>query len=173
MMAGIEFGILYFLQSLHTPWLDVFMKGITSLGEHGIFWVVTGLVLLSFKDTRTIGLCVILSLTAGYFMGNMLLKNLIARERPCWIDHSVLMLIRTPRDYSFPSGHTLSAFEGAVSIWLYNRRWGVPCLILAALIAFSRMYLFVHFPTDILGGMILGILIAVLVHRIVEGEGLS
>nr|WP_330398747.1 phosphatase PAP2 family protein [Lacrimispora celerecrescens] len=168
MMAGTEFDILYFLQSLHTPWLDVFMKEITSLGDHGIFWILTGAVLLCFKKTRIIGLCVILSLAAGFLVGNTFLKTVIARERPCWIDSSVPLLIHNPRDYSFPSGHTLASFEGAVSIWLYHRKWGTAALILAALIGFSRMYLFVHFPTDVLGGLILGVLIALLVHSIVE-----
>lgn len=169
-MAGIEFDILYFLQSIHTPWLDVFMKEITGLGDHGIFWIITGAVLLCFKKTRIMGLCVILSLAAGFLIGNMFLKNLIARSRPCWIDDSIPLLIKNPRDYSFPSGHTLSSFEGAVSIWLYNRKWGTPALALAVLIGFSRMYLFVHFPTDVLAGLVLGILIAVLVHSMAEGS---
>jgi undecaprenyl-diphosphatase len=173
MMAGTEFGILYFLQSLHTPWLDVLMKEITSLGDHGMFWILTGVVLLCFKKTRLMGLCVILSLAAGLLIGNTFLKNMIARERPCWIDNSVPLLINNPRDYSFPSGHTLASFEGAVSIWLYNRKWGTAALILAALIGFSRMYLFVHFPSDVLGGLVLGILIAVLVHFIVERGKIS
>lgn len=172
-MAGIEFGILYFLQSLHTPWLDVFMKEITGLGDSGIFWIITGIVLLCFKKTRIIGFCVILSLAVGFLMGNMILKNLVARERPCWIDTSIPLLIRNPKDYSFPSGHTLSSFEGAVSIWLYNRKWGTAALILAALISFSRLYLFVHFPTDVLGGLFMGILIAVLVHWAVERGRIS
>ncbi len=173
MMAGTEFDILYFLQSLHTPWLDVFMKEITSLGDHGIFWILTGVILLCFRKTRIMGLCVILSLAAGFLIGNTFLKNVIARERPCWIDSSVPLLIHNPRDYSFPSGHTLASFEGAVSIWLYNRKWGTAALILAALIGISRMYLFVHFPTDVLGGLILGVLIAFLVHSIVEKGRIS
>ncbi|WP_024346506.1 phosphatase PAP2 family protein [Lacrimispora indolis] len=172
-MAGIEFGILYFLQSLHTPWLDVFMKEITGLGDSGIFWIITGIVLLCFKKTRVAGFCVILSLAVGFLMGNMILKNLVARERPCWIDTSIPLLIRNPKDYSFPSGHTLASFEGAVSIWLYNRKWGTAALVLAVLISFSRLYLFVHFPTDVLGGLFLGILIAVLVHWAVERGGIS
>ena len=167
MASGTEFDILYFLQSLHTQWLDLFMKSVTSLGDHGIFWILTGLALLCFRPTRPVGLCVLLSLAAGFLIGNLILKNLVARERPCWIDGSIPLLVKNPRDYSFPSGHTLASFEGAVSIWLYNRRWGWAFLALAACIAFSRLYLFVHFPTDVLGGMILGILIAWLVHKAV------
>ena len=167
MADGIEFDILYFLQSLHTPWLDLFMKSVTSLGDHGVFWILTGLVLLCFRLTRPMGLCVLLSLAAGFLIGNLYLKNLVARERPCWIDSTIPLLVKNPKDYSFPSGHTLASFEGAVSIWLYNRKWGTASLVLAACIACSRLYLFVHFPTDVLGGMVLGILIALAVHRTV------
>ncbi len=169
-MAGLEFGLLYFLQSLHTPWLDWFMTEITSLGDKGFFWIITGVALMCFKRTRKIGFCVLISLAAGFLLGNTLLKNLVCRSRPCWLDKRIVLLIEMPGDYSFPSGHTLASFEGAVSIWLYNREWGTAFLILAVLIAFSRLYLFVHFPTDVLGGMGLGILIAVLIHRIMEKE---
>ncbi len=169
-MSGIGFDVLYFLQSLHTPKLDVFMREITGLGDNGIFWIITGIVFLCFKKTRVMGVCVILSLGVGLLMGNLVLKNLIARERPCWIDTTIPLLVRNPKDYSFPSGHTLASFEGAVSIWLYNRKWGAAALVLATLIGFSRLYLFVHFPSDVLGGLVLGILIAVFVHWGVERE---
>ena len=95
----------------------------------------------------------------GLIIGNLLLKNLIARERPCWIDSEISMLIAIPKDYSFPSGHTLSSTISAVVLMRERKYFGIPAIILAILIAFSRMYLFVHFPTDILGGMLLGILI--------------
>ncbi len=146
MMAGTEFGILYFLQSLHTPWLDVLMKEITSLGDHGIIWILTGVILLCFKKTRIMGLCVILSLAAGFLVGNTFLKNVIARQRPCWVDSSVPLLIHNPRDYSFPSGHTLASFEGAVSIWLYNRKWGTAPLYWRRLSVFPECICLFIFP---------------------------
>lgn len=167
-MIEAEFGILYFLQSIHTPWLDVVMKNITHLGDSGIFWILTGLVLFCFKKTRKMGFCVLLSLAGGLLIGNILLKNLVARDRPCWIDPTVQLLIENPGDFSFPSGHTMASFEAAVSIFLYNRRWGAAALVLAALIAFSRLYLFVHFPSDVLTGLVLGVVIALAVHKGVE-----
>lgn len=173
MFLEAEFGILYFLQALHTPWLDEAMKAITSLGDKGIIWILTGLVFLSLKRTRPMGLCILLSLTAGLLLGNGLIKNLAARSRPCWLDDSVLLLIKNPPDYSFPSGHTLAAFESAVSIWLYNRKWGFWAMILAVLMGVSRMYLFVHFPTDVLAGMVLGTVIAWGVHWLVEQGSLK
>lgn len=168
MLAQMEFEILYFLQTLHSPWLDEAMKGITSLGDKGVFWILTGVILFCLKKTRRLGVCVLLSLGVGLLSGNLLIKNLVERSRPCWIDPSVPLLIPNPRDFSFPSGHTLASFEAAVSIWLFNRKWGGAALILAVLIAFSRLYLFVHFPTDVLAGMVLGTAIAFGVHYIVK-----
>ena len=87
-------------------------------------------------------------------------KNIAARQRPCWLDPSVELLVPVPKDFSFPSGHSLVSFEGAVCIFLFNRKWGIPALMLAVLTAFSRLYLFVHFPTDVLAGIVMGTVIA-------------
>lgn len=172
MLYQIEFAILYALQSLHGPWLDQIMTRITSLGDHGFIWILTGVVLFCIPKTRKIGISVLLSLAVGLLLGNMILKNLVQRPRPCWIDTQIVLLIQNPRDFSFPSGHTLASFEGAISIWLYNKKLGTAFLILAVLIAFSRLYLFVHFPTDVLGGAILGSLIALSVHRVIERDSM-
>lgn len=158
-----EFEFLYWLQGQRTEWLDWLMPKITALGNVGIFWIVLGIVLVCIARTRRIGICMLISIGIGALIGNVLLKNLVARERPCWIDSQILLLIENPKDYSFPSGHTLVSFEGAVSIYKKNRWWGVAALLLAVLIAFSRLYLFVHFPTDVLCGAVLGTAIAVLV----------
>ena len=152
----MEFELLYMIQKLHTPFLDEVMKGITFLGESGWFWILVAVLLFCQKRTRKIGLAVALSLAVGLLLGNIILKPLIARQRPCWLDGSIPLLIASPRDFSFPSGHTLASFEGAVSIFLYRRDWGLWALALAVLIAFSRLYLFVHFPTDVLAGIAVG-----------------
>ena len=150
-LLELEFSILYFIQGLHTPFLDRFMTAVTSLGDKGWFFIVLGIILI----------------------GNVVLKNLVMRDRPCWIDESVRLLIQNPKDFSFPSGHTLASFETAVSIFLYNRKWGVPVIVLASVIALSRLYLFVHFPTDVLSGMALGIFIGWYVHRTIEKYNFS
>ena len=159
-MDGIEFRILYTLQELHTPLVDGLMVFITSLGDHGWFWLLMGVLLFSFPRTRLLGGCMLVSIAAGFLLGNVLLKNMIARQRPCWLEPAVELLVRVPKDFSFPSGHSLVSFEGAVCIFLFNRKWGIPALMLAVLIAFSRLYLFVHFPTDVLAGSMMGTLIA-------------
>ena len=138
------------------------MTGITFLGNGGWIWTAAGFLLLFFPRTRRTGACVLVSLALGFLIGNVGLKNVIARSRPCWLDETIPVLVQVPRDYSFPSGHTLSSFAGAVSIWRMHPRWGWAALLLAGLIGFSRLYLFVHFPTDVLGGAAVGALCGVL-----------
>lgn len=92
-------------------------------------------------------------------VGNVCLKNLIARPRPCWLDSSVRLLIADPTDYSFPSGHTLPSVIGATILTKTDRRFGYAAIPLAALIAFSRLYLYVHFPSDVLAAAVLGVMI--------------
>ncbi len=167
-LSEIEFGILYRLQELHGPLLDRFMMFVTFLGNAGWFFIVAGAVMLCFAKTRRVGLAVLISLAVGFLLGNLLIKNLVMRDRPCWLDPGIALLIQSPDDYSFPSGHTLASFEAAVSVFLYHRRWGYAFLALAVLIGFSRMYLFVHFPSDVLAGAVLGSLIAAGVHVVLE-----
>lgn len=172
-LIELEFSILYFFQELHTPFLDRFMTAVTSLGDKGWSFIILGAVLFCFKKTRKMGAAVLLSLAAGAVIGNVCLKNIIMRERPSWIDESVQLLIHNPADFSFPSGHTLASFETAFSVFLYNKKWGIPLLALASLIALSRLYLFVHFPTDVLSGMALGFFIGWYVHKTIEKYDLS
>ena len=168
-MDDIEFRFLYLLQDLHTPLVDGLMTLITSLGDHGIFWLLLAAVLFAVPRTRLMGACMLVSIGIGFLLGNVALKNLIARDRPCWLDPTVQLLVQVPRDYSFPSGHTLVSFEGGVTIFMFNRKWGIPALMLAVLIAFSRLYLYVHYPTDILGGIITGCIAAYIGYRFEEG----
>lgn len=122
--------------------------------------------MLCTKKYRRQGVILLAGLAVGVLVGNVCLKNLIARPRPCWLDDSVMMLISSPTDYSFPSGHTLSSVIGATVLTKTDRRFGWAAIPLAAVIAFSRLYLFVHFPSDILAGAILGVIIGEAVYRI-------
>ncbi len=165
---GWEFSFLYFLQELHTPILDSIMLFFTKMGNIGLPWLAIAAILLCFKKTRPCGIAIVASLLIKELLGNLILKNLIARERPCWIDTTIPLLISSPSSYSFPSGHTFDGFAASVSILLYYKKAGILAVIIAAIIAFSRMYLFVHFPTDVLASVVLGIFVAVLVHKVVE-----
>ena len=157
---------MYALQELHSPLVDKFMIFVTTLGNGGMFWLILAIIMLCTKKTRRCGWLILVSMAICYLLGNLALKNIVGRARPCQIDTSILLKIPMPGEYSFPSGHTLHAFTAATMIYLHHKKTGVACLILAGLIAFSRMYLFVHFPTDVLAGMLLGIVVACIVYRI-------
>lgn len=167
-----EFDWLYALQGLHNPILDSIMTVITTAGNAGIFWILVGIVLLFFKKYRRIGIQTILAMAITYMIGNLILKNLIHRDRPCWIDPSISLLVKSPSDYSFPSGHSMNGFAAAVTLLYNDRRLGIPAMIFASIIAFSRLYHFVHFPTDVFAGILIGSAVAVIVcfsfHKVEE-----
>lgn len=163
-----EFSFLYFLQELHTPLLDSIMLFFTKIGNVCMPWLAVAVIMLCFKKTRKCGIAILISLLLKELIGNLLLKNLIARDRPCWIDTTIPLLISAPSSYSFPSGHTFDGFAASVSILLYYKKAGIAAVIVAAIIAFSRMYLFVHFPTDVLASVVLGSLVAIIVHKFIE-----
>ena len=163
-----ELNILRSLQNIHAPWLDFIMTKITFLGDKGWFWIVVAIALCCFKKTRRMGLTAMIAMILGLIIGNGILKNLIARDRPYWLDEGLRqsLLVKELADYSCPSGHTQASFAAAVSIFLYNRKWGAAALALAVLIGFSRLYLGVHFPTDVLFGAALGTLFALFARPI-------
>ncbi len=168
MITRIDFNILDAIHSASNPILDVLFSVITKLGDGGIFWIILAVFLFFFKKTRGCSAVMITALVFGLILGNGILKNLIARPRP-FVQDPVLtnfLLIPPPDGFSCPSGHTLASFEGAVSVFLFNKKWGTGALVLAALIGFSRLYLYVHFPTDVLLGALLGTGIAILSYFI-------
>ena len=160
-----ELDILHSIQNMHTPLFDAVMPFISSLGNVGLIWIVISIVLLFGRRTRQCGVMILISMFLCLLFGNGFLKNAICRERPCWIDSTVKLLIAVPKDYSFPSGHTMHGFAAATIIYLHHKRAGMLALVLAALIAFSRIYLFVHYQTDILGGLCIGVLMSLFVYK--------
>lgn len=153
-----EIGILDSLQNIHTPWLDKIMVAITSLGNAGILWIVLAAVLLIIPRTRKAGLCIAIALILDLLITNCLLKNLVARTRPYDVANFTNLIVKKPTDYSFPSGHTAASFAAVTALFMRKEKLlGSIACVVAVLIAFSRMYLYVHFPTDILGGIVVGI----------------
>lgn len=168
-LVDFDLGIDNFIQQhLSNPVLDAIFTFITHLGDEGILWIALALILLCFKKTRKIGIVMAMGLIFGLIFGNLTLKNIFQRPRPFDTPGALLdgdsLLIPRPGEYSFPSGHTTSSFAAAVGIFLFHKKWGIPALIMAALIAYSRLYVYVHFPTDILGGILLGTACALLAH---------
>lgn len=164
---SLDWTILHWIQStLVCPAMDFLMPKLTLLGNGGAIWLLAAIVMLITKRYRKYGIFMIVGLTLGLLIGNVFLKPLIARPRPCWIDTSVKLLITDPTDYSFPSGHTLSSVIGAAILTKANRKFGLAAIPLAALIAFSRLYLYVHYPTDVLAAAILGVVIALAIFAL-------
>lgn len=154
---AIELKILDAIQNLHNPVLDPIMCWITKLGNVGAVWILLGSVLLLIPKTRKSGCIVLAALVLDVILCNGVLKHLVARVRPCEVNRDVALLIARPTDYSFPSGHTAASFAAVTALYAAweNKLWKWA-LVLAVLIAFSRLYLYVHYPTDILGGILVG-----------------
>lgn len=155
---GIEIQILDFLQKFRTPAGDAVIPLITKLGDKGIIWILLAAVLLLIPKTRKTGVILTAALCVDLILCNGILKNLFARVRPFDVNTSVQLLIPKPADFSFPSGHTAASFASASALYFAGEKklWK-PVLALAVIIAFTRLYLYVHYPTDILGGMAVGI----------------
>lgn len=153
-----DFAILDWIQlHLRHGLLDFLAPRITALGDHGFLWIILAAALLLHPKTRRMGKAVALSLLLEFVACDLLIKPLVARPRPCDLNPAVAMLISRPHGHSFPSGHTGASFASAFALWRGKSPLGLPALVLAALIAFTRLYLYVHFPTDVLGGLLLGL----------------
>jgi len=163
-----EMDFLLSLQNIHNAPLDFIMKAFTFLGNAGIVWIAIALVLTIIPKTRKLGLTMAFAMALTFILGNLVLKPLIARGRPCWINDTVEMLIKKPTDYSFPSGHTMNGITASLCIFFYHHKAGIGAIVVACIIAFSRMYLFVHWPTDILCGALVGAVDAVISFFVVK-----
>ncbi len=157
-LSAAELGILDWIAAhCHSAWMDVLMPAITRLGDSGMVWILLGLAILLFsRKERATGLQVLIALLLSLLICNLILKEAVGRIRPCDCKGLVDLLIHRPRDPSFPSGHTSASFAAAMVLVLTKWRGRWAALTLALLIAFSRLYLYVHFPTDVLGGALVG-----------------
>ena len=158
---------------LWCPFLDAVMPVITLLGDAGIFWIAIAVVLLFFPKTRKVGLGMGAALILGLLVCNLTLKPLTTRIRPYdyQLQHfgvPIKLLIEAQHDFSFPSGHTIASFEAATVLMIHSKKAGIPAIILACLIAFSRLYLYVHYPTDVIASVILGIGFGILGNWLVQ-----
>ena len=171
---NIELKILDWFQTLHTPVLDKFMTSVTKLGNAGIFWIILTVLFLLIPKMRKTGAVMAAALIIDLLLCNVLLKNLVARTRPYDVNTGIQLLVAKLRDYSFPSGHTAASFASVTALYLSGeRRIWIIALVISCLIAVSRLYLYVHYPTDVLGGIIFGCLsgwIGYHIVKLVEGK---
>lgn len=163
-------SVLWVQNHLRTPALDKFFVTITKSGNSGIIWFLISFLLLSKKKTRKAGVLSLCSIAFSFLVCNYILKLLFKRTRPYDIEKNIKLLIPKEKDHSFPSGHSSSSFAAATAIFLGlekkdKKTIGSLCLTLAALIAFSRLYVGVHYPSDIIGGSLNGIVCAKSVYK--------
>ena len=152
---------LYVLNAIHKAFSgsfsDVFWKIITWFGEDGLFWIGLSLLLLIPKKTRKWGGAMFLAICVGYVVGNVILKNAVGRIRPYDVNQLFPLTVEHLSDYSFPSGHTMAAMGAAIALLYENKKAGIPAVILGVLIMYSRLHLYVHYPSDVLGGAIVAL----------------
>ena len=167
---NFDSAILLWLQnSFRNPVLNPIMIFITHLGDKGLFWIALTLLFLCFRKTRRAGVTSAISMTIGLIVVNVILKNWLARIRPYELIEELELIIEKQHDFSFPSGHATNALACAwVMFRLLDKKVGVPALILALLICFTRLHVGVHYPTDVLAGIIVGIFAAELAIVIVR-----
>ena len=163
-----EIPVLDFIRNNMTnSFFDAIFPFISMLCNHGEIWIVTAIVLLMFSKTRRTGLAAAIALLMGLVLVNMIMKPAIARIRPYDLVN-VSLIIDKPHDYSFPSGHTIASFEAFGAMIMTNKKLGFIALAPALLISFSRLYLYVHFPSDVIVSVILGILFAFIAVKITD-----
>lgn len=179
-LLSFDMAIYKFSETLWSPIMDKIMIFITHLGDEGIFWIALGVVLLLFKKTRKLGIAALGGLALVSFMNSIVLKDLFERLRPYAMDAGYWERVATDgwhyqfpfadlyeKSFAFPSGHTASSFGAAIGIFYIDKKKGIAPLILAFLIGFSRIYIHVHYPSDVIAGMIVGIVFGLLACLII------
>lgn len=176
----MEIQILYWFETLHNPITNPIFYVITTLGNAGWFWIVLAVLMLTVlpKKYKKAGLTMAIALILSLIFCNGIMKHLWARPRAFWVVgqnfvvgnefENLYGIFNSIHDYSFPSGHSSASFAAAVSIFMWRKKEGSAALVLAALIAFSRLYFTVHYPTDVLVGTITGALYGVAAYFIVK-----
>lgn len=159
--------LLFIQNHMRNPIFTPFFRIVTTLGNKGFLWLIIILGLLAFKKSRMTGVVALITFAICYLVNNIMLKNMIARPRPYDILTNLQVLIKKPSDFSFPSGHAASSFAIAGVFYFYgNKKWGIIAFILAALISFSRLYLGVHYPSDVICGALSGLIISLFTSRL-------
>ena len=168
-VLSFELTILDWIQTnLRNPIMDLLVPAITTLGNSGLIWIILAGILILMPKYRKVGAAVMAGLVLEVVCCNLVLKPLVARIRPCDVNTAVQLLIPRPDDFSFPSGHTGASFAAVSVLYTSRNKLWIPSLILAVLIAFSRLYLYVHYPSDILAGIVIGIMAGGISTKLVD-----
>lgn len=163
--------LLFLQENIRTPLLTTILEFMTDLGNTGFIWIISSLLLMIFKKTRAVGVCALVSLLLSLLFTNLILKNLFQEPRPFVTYPEIIPLVShvSSASFAFPSGHASASFAAALLFYKYlSRPLGIAALLAAFLIAFSRLYLGVHYPMDILAGAAAGAFAAYMAPRIVK-----
>lgn len=160
--------ILNFIQEFRSPLLDRIMPIITCLGNFGFIWIVITVLAVISKRYRKLGFTLTLTLSICVLIGNLWFKPFVERIRPFEANHFTNLLITAPKDFSFPSGHAMASFACTTVLLYFDKKAGIPALLITILISFSRLYLYVHYPSDIFGGMVIGIVIGIFTYNFIR-----
>lgn len=178
-IVNIDVAIYQFVDSIMNTTLNVIMTIITHMGDTpGIVWCVLGICLLIPRKTRKLGVLLFAGLAISSLINNVCLKEFIQRPRPYNLDPAVWAdagykyvwpnLIKQSSSWSFPSGHTSTSIGAAFALLLGCRKKelavGIPAFILSLLVGFSRIYVHVHYPTDVIGGAIVGLVAGLITY---------
>ena len=164
----MDIYILDLIQNLKTPFLDVFFRTYSALGNHGEIWILLIVLLFLKRKTRKIAIYAAIALLIELVSVELIIKPIVARSRPYMVVAHYELISKQPIGYSFPSGHSASSFAIAYLLYLDNLKHKYLYLILASIMAFSRLYLTVHYPSDVLAGIIWGILVAKFTYKIYQ-----
>ena len=173
MITNIDHIILLWIENyLRFDFMTPFWKLVTLFSEGGFFWIALCILFLIFKKTRKIGIVMAIAIIVNALLVNVCVKNMVARVRPYDAFDDIIRLIGIQSDYSFPSGHTSVAFSSVMAMQLAfekkQKKYVIVAWVLAFMIGFSRLYLGVHYPSDVLGGALIGMLSAVIAYWIVK-----
>ena len=168
-IQNLDTGALLYIQDfIRTPFLNAIMVFFSTIGNLGMLWIVLGLVLLIPKRTRRGGFDMLICLAVAYIINDLVIKEIVARLRPYDTIESLKILVSPLKSTSFPSGHANSSFAAAMTLTLAFGKRGAWAYIPAAMIAFSRCYVGVHYPSDVFAGMIVGTLVAFAVYMLLK-----
>ena len=159
-------------EAFRSGFTDGLWKFITLFGEAGVFWLILGAIFLLFRRTRKGGLAMLIAISTGFLLSNIILKNAVARIRPYDVSTMVTLAVKRLTDFSFPSGHTTASMSAGLALFYVDRKLGLPALILGILISISRLHLYVHYPSDVLAAVcvalitsLIGFIVAELIMR--------
>ena len=152
---------------VHNKYLDIIMPITTVMGNLGVIWILIAIILILDKPYRVVGNSIILTLIISTIVGEGIIKHIVRRVRPCNKLENI-NAISLPKSYSFPSGHTLSSFAAAEMLSMYFTEYKLLFMLIAFLIALSRLYLYVHYPTDVISGIIIGVICSKIIFIILQ-----